>query len=57
MDDLSDTWMTNAAKVAELKELARKARDEAALLPPFVRMAGQKQMALLQNIIEKIEGL
>jgi hypothetical protein len=43
--------------VAQLKVLAAKAREEAALLPAFVRMAGQKQMALLNELIEKIEAL
>lgn len=49
--------MTNAARVAELKELAQQARHETAILSPFVKMAGQKQLALLNNIIEKIEAL
>lgn len=52
-----EMWVTSAARVAELKELAGKARDETALLSPFVKMAGQKQLALLNNIIEKIEAL
>jgi hypothetical protein len=47
----------DASKVAELKKMAALAEAEIALLPAFVKMAGQKQMALLINIIKTIEAL
>jgi hypothetical protein len=49
--------VTDAPRVAKLKEMAAQAREEVRVLPHFVRMAGQKQIKLLNELIEQIEAI